>query len=171
MDLAALTFTPLSAGDARAIQAWRYEPPYSIYNMGSDGAEPDEGLEELLDRHSPYYAVRDRRGELVGFFNFGTSALVWQAAEPALYVDGRTIAIGLGLRPDLTGQGLGLGFLDAGLAFAREQFAPLHFRLYVLTSNGRAIRVYERAGFRRVRTFVQRNIHGEHEYLEMARDP
>jgi hypothetical protein len=41
----------------------------------------------------------------------------------------------------------------------------------VLTSNGRAIRVYERAGFHRVRAFVQRNIHGEHEYLEMARDP
>src|SRR5262249_23096170 len=125
MDMAALTFTPLSAGDARAIQAWRYEPPYTIYNMASDGAaEPDEGLEELLDRRSPYYAVRDRQGELIGFFNFGTSALVWQAAEPALHVEGRTIAIGLGLRPDLTGLGLGLGFVNAGLAFAREQFAP-----------------------------------------------
>lgn len=159
------TFAPLDAADARAIRQWRYEEPYVVYN-GDDG--PDD-LSEELDHRSPYYAVRDERGELVGFFNFGTSAYVWESPEPGLYGDDHSIAIGLGLRPDLTGKGLGLDFVCAGLALARERFAPASFRLFVLAFNERAIRVYERAGFKRVRVIVQRNIHGEGEYVEMSR--
>jgi RimJ/RimL family protein N-acetyltransferase len=163
-----LSFLPMGAEDALAIQAWRYDGPYAVYNMGGDGAaEPDE---ELMDRRSPFFAVRDARGELVGFFNAGTSAQVWGSADPGLYAGDRTLVVGLGLRPDLTGQGLGLAFVEACLAFARAQFAPRRFRLYVLTFNERAIRVYERAGFRRVRVFVQHNVYGELTFLEMSRD-
>jgi RimJ/RimL family protein N-acetyltransferase len=73
------------------------------------------------------------------------------------------------MQPDLTGKGLGLAFINAGLDFAREQFQPDYFRLFVLTFNERAIRVYERAGFQQVRVFVRRNIHGEREFMEMRR--
>jgi len=160
-----LTFTPLDAADARAIRQWRYEEPYAVYN--GDGGSDD--LSEELDHRSPYYAVRDEHGELVGFFNFGTSAYVWESLEAGLYGDDNSIAVGLGLRPDLTGKGLGLNFVRAGLAFAGKQFAPASFRLFVLAFNERAIRVYERAGFKRVRVIAQRNIHGEREYVEMSR--
>jgi len=73
------------------------------------------------------------------------------------------------MRPDLTGKGLGLAFVEAGLAFAREQFHPDYFHLFVYTSNERAIKVYEQAGFQRVRVFMRRNIQGESEFLEMKR--
>jgi ribosomal-protein-alanine N-acetyltransferase len=90
---------------------------------------------------------------------------------PALYGEDQTIDIGLGMRPDLTGRGLGLAFVDAGLAFARGQFASRRFRLFVLTFNERAIRVYERAGFTRVRQFIQQNpVHGELHFVEMRRE-
>lgn len=163
-------FSLMSESDARAVQLWRYEDMYAVYNMGHDNSSDSEVLAELLDRRSPYYAVRANQGELVGFFNFGTSALVWGSKEPSIYGESRTIAIGLGMRPDLTGKGSGLAFVLAGLNFARQEFAPEHFQLYVFPWNERAIRVYERAGFQRVRVFLQRSIHGEREFLEMSRD-
>jgi ribosomal-protein-alanine N-acetyltransferase len=161
------TFTFMSEKDARAVQTWQYEEPYTIYSY----TPSEEGLAELLEPRSPHYAVRDEQGELIGFFCYGTSAQVWENAAPALYGEDRTIDIGLGLRPDLTGKGLGLTFVEAGLAFAREQFAPRHFRLFVLSFNKRAIRVYERAGFTRVREFMQLNpVHGELQFVEMRRE-
>jgi len=158
------TFTLMNEADAQAIMTWHYEEPYAIYNMDSDL----EDTAEMLDRRSPHYTVRDEQGELIGFFSFGTSAQPWDTNEPGLYAENKTIDVGLGMRPDLTGKGLGLAFVNAGLAFAREQFAPEHFRLFVLTFNERAIRIYERAGFQRVRMFTQPNIDDEYEFLEMS---
>lgn len=163
------TFKLMDEVDARAIQAWRYEEPYSVYNWDADD-DTDDAISEMLDRRSPHYAVRDEQGELIGFFAYGSSAQVWGSDEPYLYSENNTIAIGLGMRPDLTGKGLGLAFVNSGLAFAREQFNPDHFRLFVLTFNERAIRVYERAGFQQVGVYVQRNAKGEREFLEMRRD-
>ena len=157
-------FKPLEEADARAIIAWRYDGPYAVYNW-----EDDDDPSDILDRCSPNYAVRDERGELIGFFAYGSSAYVWGSDEPHLYSENNTITIGLGMRPDLTGQGLGLAFVQAGLDFAREQFKPDYFRLYVMTFNERAIRVYERAGFERVGIYVQHGALGDRDFLEMRR--
>ena len=158
------SFAPMNEADAVTIQQWHYDEPYAIYNPGAD---LEDGHSELLDPHSPYYAVRDEQGELIGFFGFGTSAQPWDNTTPRLYTEDGIIDIGLGMRPDMVGRGLGLSFVSAGLAFAREHFAPRAFRLFVLTFNERAIRVYEQAGFARIRVFVQHNIHGELTFLEM----
>ena len=57
----------------------------------------------------------------------------------------------------------------AGLDFARGRYSPVRFRLAVATSNERAIRVYECAGFRRRETFIQQTNGGEYEFLQMER--
>lgn len=159
-------FAYMDETSARAITTWRYEEAYAVYNIGGD---PD-AIAELLDRRSPYYAVRNEEDELIGFFVFGTSALVWDnGGEPGIYVEDRTVSIGLGLRPDLTGQHLGPDFVNAGLTFAREQFAPDNFCLYVLSFNKRAIKAYEQVGFSQVRTFLQPGSAGEREFVEMTR--
>ena len=166
------TFSLMNEADVEAVNMWRYEAPYDVYNPGSDGA--DEGEEqddtELLDRDSPYYAVHDEQGELVGYFCYGTAGQPWGVSEPALYVDNRVLVIGLALRPDLTGKGSGLSFVNAGLAFAQEQFAPSLFRLYVMPFNQRAIRVYERAGFKNMGKISVNNVHGTVEFIEMERE-
>lgn len=158
------SFGPLTEADLEILQTWHYQEPYAVYDVEAD---PEDDAQEMLDPRSVHFAVRDEQNTLAGYFGFGTCAQPWSHEQSALYSDEGILDIGLGMRPDVTGQGYGLAFVEAGLAFAREQFAPQMFRLYVLTFNKRAIRVYERAGFARVRIFVQHNMHGEMEFLEM----
>ncbi|MGZ6391289.1 MAG: hypothetical protein ACXWQZ_18780, partial [Ktedonobacterales bacterium] len=68
------TLAALSRDDARAICGWRYEGPYAIYNMDVEGIGADVLEDEMLDLRSPWFAVRDGSGELIGFFAFGTAA-------------------------------------------------------------------------------------------------
>lgn len=80
------------------------------------------------------------------------------------------VEIGLGLRPDLTGRGLGPSFIEALMAFARERWHPARFGLDVLPWNERAIRAYEEAGFLRGEVYVRRFPGGaEVEFLRMER--
>ena len=148
-------FRPMTDEEAREISGWRYGPPYDFYNATSD----EDDLEELLDserRKDAYFSAFDDEGALVGFFQFE--------------VEGSTVDVGLGLRPDLTGAGLGLDYLMAVLEFARERYSPTRFTLAVAMFNERAIRVYERAGFRRGNVYVHRTNGGEFPFLAMARE-
>jgi len=149
-------FEPMSDEDARAIAAWHYEPPYDFYDWTAD---PDD-LAELLDpdqRRDRYFAVRDGLGELIGFF--------------ACHRDDDAVEIGLGLRPDLTGRRRGLPFLLACLEFARRRYGSVQtFRLAVAAFNERAIRVYERAGFRQIGGVYLHHTNGvEHPFVRMER--
>jgi ribosomal-protein-alanine N-acetyltransferase len=80
------------------------------------------------------------------------------------------VEIGLGLRPDLTGRGLGPAYIESGLAFARDRWAPARFALDVYPWNERAIRAYERVSFTRGDRYVRRFDDGdEREFLRMTR--
>lgn len=143
--------------DAHQIASWHYPPPYDFYDFDQD----PEDLAALLDPlhwQAPYYAVFCGENELIGFFSLHQDAQ-----------DNQMVEIGLGLRPDLTGRGLGLAFLQAGLAFAQQQFFTGKWSLGVATFNQRAIRVYERAGFIPLNTFLQRTNGGTYEFLRMVR--
>src|SRR5579872_4089790 len=123
MLLMRFTFHPMSEADARSILAWRYEGPYVVYNMGGDAESAESARAELLDPRSPYFAAHNEHGELAGFFAYGTSAEVGQGpVTPALFSANHMLSVGLGLRPDLTGQahGIGLAFVNAGLALDRK---------------------------------------------------
>jgi [ribosomal protein S18]-alanine N-acetyltransferase len=148
-------FRSMSQADAEAIAAWRYPDEYAFYDWTSD---PDD-LAELLDplaRTDEYVAVDSKEGTLIGFFQF---------KRPR----GHSLAIGLGLHPSWTGRGLGRSFLEAGLDYARQHFAPEQFTLSVASFNRRAITVYERAGFTTVRVFNHQTNGREWEFMEMQR--
>lgn len=162
-----LRFEPMDEAAARTIHGWCYEPPYDIYDLA---AEPLEALVgAFLEPQNAYYAMFDEEGGLVGYCCFGPDAQVPGGDYGP--VAGRDAAdIGLGLRPDLTGQGRGLGYVQAVLDFARDLFfpnaghgdgseecpGPLAFRVTVAEFNRRARRVWERAGFRPVARFERR---------------
>ncbi len=158
-------FASMTEVEARAIQQWSYEKPYDIYNLSAS----EETITDMLDTRSPHFSVHNADGQLVGFLGVGTVALVWDAEEAGIYVEERTVPLGLGLRPDVTGSGYGQAFVEACLDFTRERFAPAQFLLYVLAFNQRAIRTYEKAGFARVRAFRQQNKYGSSEFVEMRK--
>jgi len=158
------TLKPITRDDALAISRWRYDGPYSIY----DG-DPTS-VDSLLEPRFFYHSVYDERGDLAGYFCFGEDARVSAGRRLGLYEIEPALDVGLGMRPDLTGRGLGEEFVHAGLRFACEAYSPQAFRLTVATFNRRAIRVYERAGFETVETFGARTRDGGREWLLMRRE-
>jgi ribosomal-protein-alanine N-acetyltransferase len=149
-----LVFKPMTEQMAQAIACWQYEAPYSFYNMENDL----EDLAEFLDPKNwvdMFYAVVDITGGLVGFVQIKR--------------DGTTIELGLGLRPDLTGKGIGGTLLQTALDFAARRYAPKLFRLVVATFNERAIRVYTRAGFHPVDVAMRHTNGGEFAFVTMER--
>jgi RimJ/RimL family protein N-acetyltransferase len=157
----------MTEADAVIVSAWRYPFPYSAYN--GDAYNP-ETIDYLVDPANQIYTAVDDTEEAVGFFSFGRDAQVPGELDPVEQDDPTVLDVGLGLRPDLTGRGLGLSFVEAGLQFARETFAPQRFRLAVLSWNERAIRVYERAGFQVVRGFGGYWADANHSYLLLMRE-
>lgn len=140
---------------AEEVAGWRYEPPYDFYDLASDPA--DEAAMRDPSHADHHRAVLDDEGEHLDAF--------WYFARHDDVVE-----VGIGLRPDLTGRGLGEPFLRAQLAYAAEQWGPATFRLFVAAWNERAIRLYERLGFREVARETRRfELVGEHEFLQMER--
>lgn len=138
--------------DACEIVAWKYDEPYSFYNI----QDRDEGLKELLN--GSYYSVFDNNNQLIGFFCFGTSAQVPAGQTLGLYKNKKILDIGLGMKQSRTGKGTGQSFVEAGLAFANEAFHPKEMRLTVAVFNKRAITVYKRVGFSMKHSFKHHGV-------------
>ncbi len=145
--------TPMAVETAREIVGWKYDGQYAFYDY-------DKDADHILDAAKwgrSLFAVCDEEGQLCGeltlWFQNAADERVPQADVDAGRLAGCVLWIGFGMRPDLTGQGLGLAFVNACAAFA-EQFARSQYSytggeiaLGVYQFNQRAIKVYERAGF------------------------
>ena len=143
-----LTIRPASPETFAEIGAWRYDPPYDFY----------DGDQDPVLNPERFYGAVGADDTLVGFYYFAQKD--------------DAVEIGLGLRPDLTGRGLGSEFFRLGLDFARAHFRPPKIILNVAAFNARAIRVYERAGFRETGRHVRRFARwGEVEFVEMEELP
>lgn len=153
---------PMQEEQAQSIVAWRYDGLYARYNMSPD--DDDEVMS------GAYYAVTDDHDDLIGFFSFGPPAQVPGGHAAGAYSDENALDVGLGMRPDLTGRGRGKDFLEAGCAFAQRQFAPAILRLSVVTTNRRAIRLYENAGFQAGPRFLSETPTGNTEFLLMTKE-
>lgn len=154
-----LTITPLDRPTAQSIATWRYPPPYESYNLAD---APYTAALFVAMRERGYFQLRDERGELVAFCCFGEEARV-----PGGDYDEPALDVGIGVRPDLTGRGLGRRYLDAALAFGQARYTPPALRLTVAAFNTRAIRLYTGAGFRAIQHFT--STFGDQPFIVMIR--
>lgn len=140
-----ISFEPMTERYAREIASWQYDPPYHVY--GYSPSEKEESVAYLMAAENRVFALV-RGGEVVAFRSFGRDGQVPGGTYDEGYLD-----TGGGLRPDLTGKGLGEEMLRRGLEFGFEQFESSRFRVTVAAFNQRALKVCRRVGFREGQRF------------------
>lgn len=126
---------------AEAISRWQYPKPYDLYNSGSD-------LETIAEfMAGEYFCAYDDSSSLAGFCCRGLSAQVPAGIMVNAYADPAFLDIGLGMRPDLVGRGLGYHYVGAVIDFFSQPSGTTGLRLTVARFNQRAMVVYQRHHF------------------------
>lgn len=143
--------SPLLPEDVHQIRTWQYPEPYALYNM--TGLDEADDLAYFLDPANHFHRVVDGEGRLIGFCSFGEDAQV-PGGDYAL----AALDVGVGMRPDQIGRGLGAQFLRAILAHAQTYFVPRYFRATIAHFNVRSRRMFQRQGFQIVQTFDSQSV-------------
>ncbi|MFS0559968.1 GNAT family protein [Terribacillus sp. 179-K 1B1 HS] len=144
---------PMTQSQAESIaNNWKYDGDYSFYDMDQDEEDMDEFLDPK-EREGNVFAVQQEK-ELIGFVS-----VTYEKEEAE---------IGFGIRPDLTGQGLGQSFVSFLVEAVDEMYQPERVSLSVAAFNKRAITVYERVGFQRTEQFDQFTNGGVYPFIRMV---
>jgi len=146
-----LIINPITPAEIATFVRWRYEPPVDMYNM-----LPDEESGDAYDEIMAYFLEPElnccailHENEFVGFCTFGLDGRVigGDYSQPAL-------DIGMGMKPELTGQKHGDSFIAAIIQYANQTFNPSHLRVTIAATNQRAQRVWKKAGFVQQEQFI-----------------
>ncbi len=137
-----MQIVPMTGAFAADITTWEYPEPYEQYSL--TGADPGFFTEPA----NGYTALVDDDGMLIGYRSFGADGRV-----PGYAYDDSALDTGGGLRPSLTGRGLGREAIATGLAYGQKHFAPPAFRVTVASFNARAQRVVTSLGFEHMARF------------------
>lgn len=146
-----LEIEKMSESDVMKIFFWKYTPPYDWYNL----EESEESVNSFIQDN--YVVAKDKTNRMIGFFCYGASAQVSAGAKFGFYNDSSYLDIGLGLNPILCGRGYGAEFLELGMQYGRKVYGAQKYRLTVADFNERAIRVYQKVGFKEEGFFEARN--------------
>lgn len=131
------TFKPLTIEYLKEIDSWDYEG----------------FVEEVL--MAPYFDSISKTGKLIGPGGCeGFTALLGKetAGLFEFNTQGSTMEIGLALKPELIGKGLGVNFVKQGIAFGIQYYGNKIERILLVvdSNNDAAISVYEKTGFKRI---------------------
>ena len=133
---------------------WKYDGVYSFYDFSND----IDDYMELVDKSKRFnnYFSCQYCNELIGFF-------AKQIQEEDL------IQFGLGLKPNFTGKGYGLYYINTVMDHIVSIHGIVNFTLIVACFNQRAINVYKKAGFIEDKIFMHCTNGGEYEFLKMTK--
>ena len=151
------TTTSFTLEFAKEVCSWRYNDEYSIYDFPSwEIVKQDKwSIANLGKREKEFYAVIDETNKLCGFIR--------------LQDHHNYILLGLGLKPSLCGKGHGSELMSLIIELCNNIYSGKKILLVVRSFNKRAIRCYEKAGFKIVEIFNKINPHGEDEFFKMER--
>jgi RimJ/RimL family protein N-acetyltransferase len=141
-----ITYLPANETSAREFLQWQYEPPYDIYNC--QPANMEEAIQYNLDPANNIYAMFAQDDTLIGYCSYGEDARVPGGDYSEAAVD-----IGLMIKPEWTGQGLGADFARDVIHNGSRLFGPGKRRVTIAAFNRRAVRVWEKNGFHQAQTF------------------
>lgn len=110
---------------------WHYEGEYSFYDMLNDKEDYQEIISSEL-RGDNYFQIVDNT--VVAFFCVSQYEI-------------SKFEVGLGLAPNLTGQGLGEKLMESIENFMLKNFQCIEIKLSVAEFNKRALKVYTKFGY------------------------
>ena len=140
-------FRPVDEAAARDIITWHYPPPYQMYGLQDESAAEDV-IAYLLNPQNHIYRIDNDQGEFLAFCSYGDDARVTGGNYTEDALD-----IGLGLRPELTGQGLGPIIIGEVLAYAQREFSAKYYRVTIASFNQRAQKAWMQHGFEQTQEF------------------
>lgn len=146
-----LEFRVPTKSDVDDILTWKYDGKYSFYDNDIQ-KEKMEWIESFIDSDNNFSIYNDNN-KLVGNCSF-------------YYIE-EFFCVGLQMRPELTGKGFGVQFAKAIIDFGREKYKLNYIDLIVAKFNNRAIKVYERLGFKVIEEFVNTIRGNDYDFLAM----
>ncbi|EDL64503.1 GNAT family N-acetyltransferase [Bacillus sp. SG-1] len=153
------TLRKRTSDDIEEFLTWTYDGIYAFYDNDIQ-QEKIDGFRESIDSDRAF-SVFTKDGTLAGnceFFNVADDD------------DDEVLAVGVQMKPSLTGKGYGSSFMDAIINEGRGIFKYDHLELAVVDFNKRAIKLYENAGFKRKGEF-QNEIRGTtYDFIIMEKD-
>ncbi|WP_064094039.1 GNAT family N-acetyltransferase [Rossellomorea aquimaris] len=144
--------------DIQEFLTWTFDGIYSFYDNSIQQEKIDGFIESVHDKRA--FTVVNAADEVVGnceFFNVGDEGE-------------EILAVGVQMKPSLTGKGNGAGFIHAIVEQGRSMLGYDHLELAVADFNERAINVYEKEGFQKKAEF-QNEIRGKnYRFIIMFKD-
>jgi [ribosomal protein S18]-alanine N-acetyltransferase len=154
-----LKFQQIEKRHILAILNWSYPSPYNCYNFDPDTIP--ENLDYFLDLKNNFWAILNLQDELEGYCSFGSDGQV-----PGGNYSMAALDIGMGIRPDLVGQGKGKHYAQAVVREGMSQYEVQQLRVTIADFNKRAQRVWGKLGFKQVEKFIK--VGSEEKFVIMA---
>ncbi|MEB7783061.1 GNAT family N-acetyltransferase [Mammaliicoccus sciuri] len=111
---------------------WKYPAPYSFYNLTEDIEDYNEIINPE-ERQDKFFTIQED-DSLIGYF--------------CLEMNRESVSLGLGMKPNLTGNGNGNKFLDYIINYIKNTYNVKKITLSVVDFNTRAFKVYIKSGFK-----------------------
>ena len=141
-----ISYHPAQKKNAREFVNWEYEPPYDVYNCPPD--EIGDAVQYNIDPANNVYAMLDQNETLIGYCSYGKDAQV-----PGGDYSEAALDIGLMIKPELTGQGLGSDYAREVIENGIDKYTQKKLRVTIAAFNKRAIRTWEKNGFQQTQNF------------------
>ena len=145
-----ITYRLADEKSAREFVRWQYEPPYDMYNCPRGKVK--KAVQYNIDPKNNVYAMFDQGGKLIGYCSYGRDAQV-----PGGDYSQEALDIGLMIKPELTGQGMGTFFTNDVILNGLAKYDPSKLRVTIASFNKRAVRTWKKNGFKNVQTFKRSN--------------
>jgi len=153
-----MTLHEMTESWAKEVCGWKYDGEYSVYNI-SDW--------ETCKAKGWSIADKDKLGREFYAFTKEENGRVMLCGFARLTNEGGAVNLGLGLRPDLCGRGLGAELMTIVINEYKRRFAGAALELDVRAFNKRAIKLYMKSGFTVTERITRETPSGEAEFLHM----
>lgn len=145
----------LTEEQAKDICDWKYEGKYWVYNYPTWSIVKKclWGISDESKREKQFMSLKDKNNNLFGYIR--------------MIENNEYVMIGIGLKPICCGKGLGSIVMDLLKKECFNRYKDKKIVLEVRSFNTRAIKCYEKAGFKRIDTLIRNTPTGEDEFIKM----